>query len=134
MLSKKYVLRRRQDFVLCYQQKPFVSRYFLLFLRENTSSLSRIGITATKKLGNAVVRNRFKRVVRAFFARYFFYIKGAYDIVVVPRPALLYEKMSLPYEEKELQYLLRKAGILDTVQKMWVIVGQNNGRCKGNIC
>lgn len=112
MLSKKYILKRRQDFILCYQQKPFVSKCFLLFLRENSCSLSRVGVTATRKLGNAVVRNRFKRVVRAFFARHFFCIKGAYDIVVVPRPAMVYEKMVLPYVEKELQYLLQRAGVL----------------------
>jgi ribonuclease P protein component len=41
--------------------------HFILLLAENTSHTSRLGLTVSRKVGNAVVRNRVKRLVRDFF-------------------------------------------------------------------
>lgn len=43
------------------------SDYFVFVFRENRLSASRLGITVSKKVGNAVTRNRIKRVVREYF-------------------------------------------------------------------
>lgn len=51
------------------------------------SSVSRIGITASKRVGGAVVRNRVKRLVREFFRRHERGIHPPRDIVVIARPA-----------------------------------------------
>jgi ribonuclease P protein component len=45
------------------------SRYCVLFFAENGLPYSRIGITATKKLGKANVRNRLKRWTREIYRR-----------------------------------------------------------------
>jgi ribonuclease P protein component len=45
-----------------------VSRpFFVLFALPGATAVSRLGITATRKFGGAVERNRFKRVVRELF-------------------------------------------------------------------
>lgn len=41
--------------------------HFLFLLADSTVLQSRLGITVSKKVGNAVVRNRVKRVIREFF-------------------------------------------------------------------
>ena len=44
--------------------------YFVLFALPGSSSRSRLGITATRKYGTAVTRNRIKRIVRELFRRH----------------------------------------------------------------
>jgi ribonuclease P protein component len=69
-LPKPRRLAKRREFVRVYEsgQKVF-SRYTVLFFAGNELPHSRIGITATKKLGKANVRNRLKRWTRETYRR-----------------------------------------------------------------
>ena len=69
-LPKERRLAKRREFVRVYEtgQKLF-SRYSVLFFAINDLPHSRIGITATKKLGKANVRNRLKRWTREIYRR-----------------------------------------------------------------
>lgn len=69
-LPKQKRLAKRREFVRVYDsgQKVF-SRYTVLFFAANDLPHSRIGITATKKLGKANVRNRLKRWTRETYRR-----------------------------------------------------------------
>ena len=69
-LAKHHRLAKRREFVHVYEtgQKLF-SRYSVLFFVRNELPYSRIGITATKKLGKAHDRNRLKRWTRETYRR-----------------------------------------------------------------
>lgn len=69
-LPKPNRLAKRSEFVHVYEtgQKLF-SRYSVLFVSGNGLPHSRIGITATKKVGKANVRNRLKRWTREIYRR-----------------------------------------------------------------
>jgi ribonuclease P protein component len=69
-LPKQKRLAKRREFLRIYEsgQKVF-SRYSVLFFAANDLPHSRIGITATKKLGKANVRNRLKRWTREIYRR-----------------------------------------------------------------
>ena len=63
-------LAKRREFLRVYETgRKLFSRYCVLFFAANGLSHSRIGITATKKLGKANVRNRLKRWTREIYRR-----------------------------------------------------------------
>ncbi|HYO78729.1 MAG TPA: ribonuclease P protein component [Thermoanaerobaculia bacterium] len=69
-LPKERRLAKRREFVRVYETgRKHFSRYTVLFFAANGLPHSRIGITATKKLGKANVRNRLKRWTREVYRR-----------------------------------------------------------------
>jgi len=66
------------------------SRYFILLavLREGDSEAAgaRLGVTVSRKVGGAVVRNRVKRRVREWFRRERSRLEERADLVVIARP------------------------------------------------
>jgi ribonuclease P protein component len=67
--------------------KKSVSPHFLLFvLVEKGSKEPRLGMTVSKKVGNAVVRNRIKRTIREFFRQNRSRLVSSFECVVIARP------------------------------------------------
>ena len=63
-------LRARKLFLEVYERGHRVpSSFFILFGLRGATQQSRLGITATKKFGPAVARNRIKRVVREIYRK-----------------------------------------------------------------
>jgi ribonuclease P protein component len=59
------VLTRRADFLAANRGLRIARPGFVLLVNPNGGEAMRFGITVTKKIGNAVVRNRMKRRFRA---------------------------------------------------------------------
>jgi len=58
-------LKKNQDFQYVYQNgKSYANRYLVMYVLENNRQINRLGISASKKVGNSVVRHRFTRLVR----------------------------------------------------------------------
>jgi ribonuclease P protein component len=75
------------------------TRYVTLLGRANTLSRDRLGIIASKRLGNAVVRNRAKRRLRDVFRRGHPDYAGrqgrpTFDFVAIPRRELIAAPMT----------------------------------------
>lgn len=67
-LPKEKRIAKRRDFLRVYETgQKFFSRYAVVFYASNDMAHSRVGITATKKLGKANVRNRLKRWTREIY-------------------------------------------------------------------
>ena len=83
-------LAKRRDFLRVYETgRKIFSRYAVLFFASNDLSHSRLGVTATKKLGKANVRNRLKRWTREVYRRRrepLALDARAFDIVVNVKP------------------------------------------------
>ena len=87
--SKTQRVRRRVEFQRVFDIGYKVSsRYFTLLLAPGTSSAARLGIVASRKLGDAVHRNRAKRLIREMFRHIEEAPASAVDVVVIPRREL----------------------------------------------
>jgi ribonuclease P protein component len=72
------------------------SRYFTAITCINDKEVRRLGITVTKKAGNAVQRNRIKRLIREFFRLNKCFFPIGYDVVVMAKrnmPCLKYQEV-----------------------------------------
>ena len=78
---------------------------FLVLYRKGKTGKVRIGITAGKKIGNAVHRNRAKRIIRQAYRENECLMPLGIDIVIVARSAVCSAK------SQELSCYLRKYGI-----------------------
>ena len=66
-----------------------VTREFALFGLPNGRGHSRLGVTTTRKLGNAVTRNRARRLVREAYRTHRGELPTGLDLVFVVRAPLL---------------------------------------------
>ena len=86
-------IRRRAEYRRIQGSKARVhAKHFILLL--SSSETQRLGITVTKKVGNAVARNRVKRVLREVFRRNRDLFPEQTDVVVIAKkgaPRLGYE-------------------------------------------
>lgn len=72
--------------------KTWHTPYFVLFFKKNDEC--KVGFVASKKIGNAVYRNRAKRLLRAHFIENIDLLsQGSY--VLVAKPALIEENYSV---------------------------------------
>ena len=74
---------------------------------------TRFGITVSKKIGKAVVRNRIRRLIREGIHKYEPQIKSGYDIVIVARGACV--GATFGQVEGSLYELIQRAGLLKRV-------------------
>src|ERR1700687_2123630 len=77
-------LRRREEFLRIQRQGIKVSTDPLLPLAlRNTGAVTRLGVTVSTKLGNAVVRNQIRRRLREIFRRHRQLLPQGIDVVLI---------------------------------------------------
>lgn len=104
-------LNRNHLFQRAYRKgKSFVSPFVVTYVVKRRSGGIRLGITASKKIGGAVRRNRARRVVRAAAFALLKDVSAPYDIVLVCRNATAGQKSTRIQEV--LAKHLRQAGVL----------------------
>ena len=103
-LKLNHVFRR------LYHTAGFADSYLVLYARRNRSDTNRVGITVSKKLGHAVVRNRTRRRLREIYRLNEARFQPGWDIVVVART----RAVEAPFEKLTASYLAlaAKAGVL----------------------
>jgi ribonuclease P protein component len=92
-MTKRARLSRSSDFQRIYRQgRSAASRFLVLYYFERSpgapASQARLGLSVSKKVGGAVVRNRIKRLLREAFAACEAELPAQYDYVLIARAPL----------------------------------------------
>ena len=79
-------LTKRSEFLDLFRRGGKVhTAHFILFSKAGRTGESRLGITVSAKVGNAVVRNRVKRSLRELFRRQYRKLLSRRDVVIVAK-------------------------------------------------
>ena len=79
-------LKTPDEFKAVYDRKRSVSDALLvIYAKENTLSHSRVGLSVSKKIGNAVARNRCKRLFREAYRLSQDQLPVGVDLIMIPR-------------------------------------------------
>lgn len=108
-------LRQNSQFKKAYEKGKYQASGELVLYARKVAGAGGFGITASKKIGNAVKRNRAKRRLRGLYRKYRSKIRSGYDIVAVARSRTVYA----PYDRLEASFLriAAKLGILEEEKK-----------------
>ena len=103
-------LKLNHIFQRLYHTKGVADGYLVLYARKNRSEQNRVGLTVSKKLGKAHVRNRVRRRLREVYRLHELQFQSGWDIVVVARS----KAVDAPFSRLEKSYLslAKKAGLL----------------------
>lgn len=111
--TKKIIaLKENHLFSRAYRKgRCFSGKYIALYALKNYDKHSKkLGITVSKNRGNAVKRNRCKRIIREAYRVFNPFIKEGYIIVIVARQPCVDAHVSVV--TSELEALLSKAALL----------------------
>jgi ribonuclease P protein component len=79
-------LKTKSDFLKVYNQGEKYFGYFqLIYFKKNNLEENRLGVVASKKTGNAVCRNKLKRLFRENFNKQENNLKQGYDIIFIAK-------------------------------------------------
>jgi len=85
-MEKKYKVRSNREYRTIYDKgRSKANRNLVVFYKANGLNYSKIGFTATKKLGKAVTRNRVRRLMKESYRQINTDIKPGYDIIILAR-------------------------------------------------
>lgn len=104
-------LKHNHIFRRLYSTSGYGNSYLVLYARKNRTNTNRVGVTVSKKLGCAVVRNRVRRRLREIYRLNEHRFSPGWDIVVVARSRCVsadFGKLTQAYLS-----LAKKAGILE---------------------
>lgn len=103
-------LKLNHIFRRLYRTGGFANGFLVLYARKNHSGGNRVGITVSKKLGKAHIRNRIRRRFREIYRLNEEKFQSGWDIVVVAR----FKAIDADFADLTRAYLslARKAGIL----------------------
>jgi len=111
-VEKKNRLTKREYFDKVYRGgKSMANHQFVLYYYPRPQQASfRLGISVSKKLGNAVVRNRIRRVVKEIVRLNADKIAGGFDLILIARKPVV----GLTYQEteKSILHVMKRASVL----------------------
>lgn len=113
-MKKENRLRKNMEFKKVYKSgKNYWNRNLIVYVRRNGTDKTRIGISITKRVGNAVVRNKLKRRIREVSRVYLPNLRKGYDLIFIPKKNAV--DLSFAELESAIMHIYRISGITEKV-------------------
>ena len=110
-MSDKNRVKKRRDFTRVYQKgKSAAAKDLVLCWRKTGFPVHRVGFTVSKKVGNAVVRNLWRRRLKEAWRLLLPELSGNFCVLLIARPGLA--DVSYAQAARELRSVLKKQGLL----------------------
>ncbi len=106
-MKKRYIVKEQNEFnSLIKNGNCIKNKYFVIYSKKNSFEYDRFGISVGKKIGKAVIRNKYKRKIRSIIDIYRKDYLNRQDYIIILRSRAL----NLTYEElkEQLLSLLKK--------------------------
>jgi ribonuclease P protein component len=85
--SSQYRVRRGGDFRRAYQRRSSAAdQRIVVYAHPNGLDCPRLGLSVSRRVGGAIVRNRWKRLLREAFRLTRRRLPEGVDFIVIPRP------------------------------------------------
>ncbi|WP_173918077.1 ribonuclease P protein component [Halobacillus sp. Marseille-Q1614] len=112
-MKKTYRIKKNDEFQEVFQHgESFANRQLVLYyLKKKDQPHFRIGLSVSKKIGHAVMRNQIKRYLRQAFHELENQIKPDYDFVIIARKPT--QQMGFHEIKSSLTHVLYKSRLLD---------------------
>jgi ribonuclease P protein component len=111
-LRKSYRVKKEKEFQAVFHKgKSFANKYFIIYqLSSRKQPHFRVGISVSKKLGNAVTRNKIKRKIRQSIFKLSAEIRFDVDFIVIAR--LASKDLTVDKTLKNLRHVLMIAKVI----------------------
>jgi len=111
-MKKEYRIKKNKEFQEAFKKgKSVANRQFVVYTIKKADQMHfRIGLSVSKKVGNAVTRNQIKRYVRQVFHEFDGQLHNDVDFVIIARkPTATMDYFEI---QKSLSHVLRLARVL----------------------
>jgi ribonuclease P protein component len=117
IVEKKYRLAKKEDFNKVYRYGKSIAnhQFVLYYLPLHVNDDFRLGVSVSKKVGNAVVRNRLRRMMKEIVRLNKESMAPHYDYIIIARKSAA--EMNYQEMEKSIFHVIRKAGLLKKIAK-----------------
>lgn len=110
-MLREDVLRKKTDFDAVYNKgRSTGSRFVVIFYLKNDLGLTRTCFLASKKVGNSVVRNRARRLMKESFRQIKDRLPEGYDLIFIARTTI--KDRGCPEVKRSIEDAFRRAKLL----------------------
>ena len=115
IMIKKYRIKKNEEFSrIITGKRSKAGEGFVLYFNDAQEDHARIGISVSRKLGNAVIRNKVKRQIRMMCSHIFDFENSGTDIIIIARSRYL--EKTFEENERELEKLIKSSIIYKNEQ------------------
>jgi ribonuclease P protein component len=112
-MGKIIKIKKNREFQKIYHKGRYaVSKALVIYMQPNLLNVNRIGITASKKYGKSVKRNRIRRLIRESYHVLQDKIRQGYDFIIVARKADENDVPGFVQILKEMRFILKRLNVL----------------------